>query len=87
MSKVYCVHCGEVIHPMRLDILPNTKTCVKCSQEPRKAGRLVSRGQGEDVETDLEILDQEVYQKVIAIENNLNLESLLSSSMSLDEEE
>ena len=87
MSQIYCVHCGEEIHPMRLEVLPNTKTCVKCSQEPKKAGRLVTRGQGEDVETDLEILDQEVYRKMVSLENDFDYDTYYSSSLSSDEEE
>jgi hypothetical protein len=31
-NKVLCKICGKEIHPLRLEILPNTKTCVKCSQ-------------------------------------------------------
>lgn len=68
MESKKCIYCGEEIHPMRLEILPKTKTCVKCSQEPKKAGRLVSTGEGEDVETNLEILDQETYIKLSLLE-------------------
>jgi len=87
MSIAYCVRCGEEIHPMRLEVLPNTKTCVKCSQEPRKAGRIVTRGQGEEVETDLEILDQDLYRKMVSLENKLDYDPFPSSSISSDEEE
>jgi len=34
-KKVRCEFCGEEIPPERLDILPDTTTCVKCSQTER----------------------------------------------------
>jgi len=68
MIKVNCRNCGEEIHPMRLEILPNTKVCVKCSQVNKKAGRLVAYGTGEEVETRLEIQDAETYRKTSVLE-------------------
>ncbi len=35
---VECLGCGEQIHPKRLEILPNTKHCVQCSDTGRKRG-------------------------------------------------
>lgn len=32
-----CVGCGEVIPPKRIEVLPNTLTCVGCSGVSRKA--------------------------------------------------
>lgn len=57
MTQVNCRECGEPIHPMRLEILPHTKVCVACSQEGRKVGRIVSYGTGEEIGTELEIVD------------------------------
>lgn len=57
MIQVNCRGCGEPIHPMRLEILPHTKVCVACSQEGRKVGRIVSYGTGEEIGTELEIVD------------------------------
>lgn len=68
MTQVNCRGCGEPIHPMRLEILPHTKVCVKCSQVSKKAGRLVAYGTGEEVETRLEIQDADVYRKTAALE-------------------
>ena len=68
MIKVNCRGCGEEIHPMRLEVLPNTRVCVKCSQVNKKAGRLVAYGTGEEVETRLEIQDAETYRKTAAVE-------------------
>lgn len=33
-----CVNCREEIPPERLEILPETKTCIKCSQEESLIG-------------------------------------------------
>ena len=68
MIKVNCRSCGDEIHPMRLEILPDTKVCVKCSQVNKKAGRLVAYGTGEEVETRLEIQDAETYRKTAVLE-------------------
>jgi len=68
MIKVNCRTCGVEIHPMRLEALPNTKVCVKCSQVSKKAGRLVAYGTGEEVETRLEIQDADVYRRTAALE-------------------
>jgi len=32
-----CISCGEVIPPRRIEILPNTHTCVACSGTSRKS--------------------------------------------------
>ena len=59
MEKRFCKFCGEEIHPMRLEILPETITCVKCSKEKPKAGRIVTHGTGEEIYTEVEILSRE----------------------------
>lgn len=33
-----CIHCNTEINPMRLEILPDTQTCVECSTEEKKVG-------------------------------------------------
>jgi len=38
MKKVCCELCGQVIPPERLEILPDTTTCVKCSQTKPYSG-------------------------------------------------
>lgn len=37
-SKVYCELCGAEIPKERLEILPETTTCVKCSQTQPYSG-------------------------------------------------
>lgn len=36
-----CESCGSEIDPIRLEILPNTKTCTGCSTEQKRVGFLV----------------------------------------------
>lgn len=33
MEVVHCVECGGPIHPGRLEALPATQTCMRCSRE------------------------------------------------------
>lgn len=63
-----CAFCGEAIHPLRLEALPNTTTCVKCSQEGRKAARITHKVDREDVETSLEFYSAEEYRKILELE-------------------
>lgn len=36
-----CRKCGAAIDELRLEILPNTKTCTPCSEEQKRVGFLV----------------------------------------------
>jgi len=87
--EVNCRRCGQQIHPMRLDVLPNTKTCVQCSNVGKKAARIVSQGAGEEVTTELEFLDSETYKKVAYQEKNIKFkpEYIPPSSDDVDEQQ
>lgn len=77
MIEVRCRSCGVVIHPMRLEALPGTKVCVKCSQEGKKVGRIVSYGTGEEIGTQLEIVDAASSRTLKKVEElELNEEGL-----------
>ena len=54
-----CVKCGEPIHPLRLKVLPNTKTCVSCSSVNAKKGVPVMKGDvnKDDNWVDMEFID------------------------------
>ena len=83
MIEVRCRSCGVVIHPMRLEALPGTKVCVKCSQEGKKVGRIVSYGTGEEIGTQLEIVDvvsSRTLRKVEELELNEEGLELLKST-------
>jgi hypothetical protein len=63
MAK-YCIGCGEQIHPKRVEILPNTKTCVNCSTTGAKRGIPVMHGNVEKDDTwvDMVFMEPEQYE-------------------------
>ena len=66
--------CGQKIHPQRLKALPNTTTCVECSNVGKKGGVTVMKGEGEDTYTDIVIMDHEqilAYNRAKEAENKL----------------
>lgn len=69
-----CTLCGEQIHPMRLEALPTTTTCVKCSQEGKMAAKLSHKVDREDVETTLEFYSAEQFKKIVEIEKRYSSE-------------
>lgn len=82
-----CIHCNQPIIKQRLEALPNTKTCVTCSQEKPKAGRTITIGSGENFYTDVEVLDRDVYERVIAVEKKTSEKSFKRASrLNLDYE-
>ena len=58
-----CIKCGKEIPPKRLEIIPETKTCVNCSTESPKRGIPVMRGTGDHTWVDLDIMTQEQYER------------------------
>lgn len=67
-----CVACGEKIHPKRLEILPETQTCVSCSTTGRKAGVTVMLGEGDHTYTETVIMDRNEFLEFKEIENKIN---------------
>ena len=66
-----CIHCGQEIHPKRLEILPNAKTCVACSTTQKKAGLTVMKGSGDHTWIETIFLEHYEYQQYMAAENKL----------------
>lgn len=66
--KKLCIHCGNEIHPMRLEVLPHTTSCRFCTKEVKKAGKFKFTREGEDVESILEFYDPEDFKKIQQIE-------------------
>lgn len=62
---VECLGCGVEIHPKRLEILPNTKHCVQCSDVGRKRGVTVQRGEGDHSYTDVVIMEEKQFIQYI----------------------
>ena len=68
MDKRFCTVCGDEINPLRVKALPDTKTCVNHSTVGAKRGRILTLGEGDQTYNEIEILDEETYRKVVAIE-------------------
>jgi NAD-dependent SIR2 family protein deacetylase len=63
-----CISCGELIHPKRIEIIPNTKTCVKCSSTGIKKGITVLKGDvnKDDTWNDIVFVDDNQYKQYIS---------------------
>ena len=59
---VKCTKCGKEVPPKRVEILPNTKTCVNCSTTGAYVGRPIQLGKGEDTYIELDIMTPEQAQ-------------------------
>jgi hypothetical protein len=69
----YCKNCKEEIHPKRVNILPNTTTCVSCSNTGRKRGVTVLNGniEKDDTWVDIVFMEPEQYEQYMKAENKL----------------
>lgn len=54
-----CQGCGEEINPKRIEILPSTTTCVKCSTVEKKGGIIVTLGEKDHTCNELVIMDRD----------------------------
>ena len=68
MEKRLCVVCNEEINPLRIKALPTATTCVEHSTATPKRGRILTLGEGDHTYNEIEILDEDVYRKVVALE-------------------
>ena len=57
-----CRKCNKEIHPKRLEILPNTKTCVECSTDSPKKGVAVMQGEGDNTWVDLMVMEEDEFK-------------------------
>lgn len=71
IMEKYCVGCGEQIPLKRVEILPHTKTCVKCSETGRKRGLSIQVGEGDHSYTDVVILEEKQFINYIVTENKM----------------
>lgn len=68
MEKRFCTVCGEEINPLRVKALPTANTCVEHSTATAKRGRILTLGEGDHTYNEIEILDEDVYRRVVALE-------------------
>lgn len=45
-----CEYCGRKIPKARLEVLPNTTTCVKCSKERQNIGIISTDAHGDSID-------------------------------------
>ena len=81
-----CILCNQDIHPKRLEILPNAKTCVNCSTTQPKGGITITRGEGDHTYTETVILEHEDYIKYNNLEDRL-VKPLFSNSIDSERED
>jgi hypothetical protein len=72
MAK-YCIGCSEQIHPKRVEILPNTKTCVACSTTGAKRGIPVLHGNvdKDDTWVDMVFMEADEWENYMEQEGKL----------------
>ena len=68
-EEVKCIKCQEEIPPKRIEILPNTKTCVKCSTVGAYSGRPILHGKGEDTYVEIDIMTPDQAKKIDTLLN------------------
>ena len=69
MENRICIKCKEVIHPLRVKALPNTKTCVDCSTTGAKRGVPMMFGEKDHTWTDMVIMEPEEYDQFEKLNN------------------
>jgi hypothetical protein len=67
-QNVNCLGCGEPIHPKRLEILPKTKHCVKCSETGKKRGVTVQLGEEDHTYNDIVIMEEDQFFRYLSQE-------------------
>jgi len=76
----HCIACGELIHPKRIEIIPNTKTCVSCSTTGAKRGVPVLHGDvgKDDTWVDMVFFEADEFEKFK--EQDTKLKNIVSTS-------
>lgn len=65
-----CKYCEAEIPPQRLKILPNTVSCVKCSDVGRKKGIMIQHGEGDHTYNEIQIYSENEYNAIQQEEKN-----------------
>ncbi len=65
-----CSVCNEEINPKRLEILPNTQTCVEHSTVEKKVAVTVQMGQGDHTWTETFAVEREEYDRLEEMKGN-----------------
>lgn len=62
-----CIKCKEDINPLRIKILPNTKTCVECSCTSKVGGHTIISGK--NTYSEIQIVDPETAQSLARMQS------------------
>ena len=65
-----CSVCNEDINPKRLEILPNTQTCVQHSTVEKKVAITVQMGQGDHTWTETFAVEREEFDRLEEMKGN-----------------
>ena len=88
MENRICIKCKEVIHPLRVKALPNTKTCVDCSTTGAKRGVPMMFGEKDHTWTDMIIMEPEEFDQFEKLNNQQpTFEVLDKSEMNSDDDD
>ena len=68
MIKRFCKGCGEQIHPKRIEILPETQTCVVCSNTGKLRARILTLGEGDHTYNEVEFVTPETYERLYELQ-------------------
>jgi hypothetical protein len=79
--------CGKEISPMRLKVLPDTKTCVECSNVKAKCGVSVLHGQKDDTWVDVVFMEEEEYRAYERFKKIINSKVTKAEIQDFDKEE
>ena len=72
MNYINCISCGNPIPEKRLEILPNTKKCVSCSDTGKKGALTVMKGTGDNTWVETIPMSPEECEKRINLDRKLN---------------
>jgi hypothetical protein len=86
MIKRECKGCGEMINPKRLEILPKTQFCVSCSDSGRKKAITLQVGEGDHSFTDIVIVEEKDYRKIMSKEP-VEVKKKIESYMDFEEQD
>lgn len=89
MHKKFCISCNQEINPLRIKALPTAKTCVECSTESPKRGRILTLGEGDHTYNEIEILSEESYRSITELEmtRSISKKKVHIELQDLDEDE
>lgn len=62
MENRKCIHCQEIINPLRIKALPTAKTCVGCSTTGAKRGMPVMFGDKDNTWVDVVMMESDEFE-------------------------